>query len=174
LCLSWYMHFLCFVQYFVPLILISFAYIRIAVVLWGSKTPGAAQDHRDAIVLRNKKKVVKVLMVVVVLFTLAWLPLQGYYVAQSIFPQINTYKYINILWFCAHWLAMSNSCYNPFIYVICHVIAYIKEILLFLYISITLASTTDYTSCLPLFFRKSFKGNSGFVLSVAFGRSNVD
>ena len=31
------------------------------------------------------------------------------------------YKYINILWFCAHWLAMSNSCYNPFIYLICHV-----------------------------------------------------
>ena len=54
---SRYMHFLCFVQYFVPLILISFAYIRIAVVLWGSKTPGAAQDQRDQIVLRNKKKV---------------------------------------------------------------------------------------------------------------------
>ena len=52
-----YMHFLCFVQYFVPLILISFAYIRIAVVLWGSKIPGAAQDQRDQIVLKNKKKV---------------------------------------------------------------------------------------------------------------------
>ena len=34
-------------------------------------------------------KVVKVLMMVVVLFTLAWLPLQGYYVAQSIFPEVN-------------------------------------------------------------------------------------
>ena len=33
----------------------------------------------------------------------------------------SSFKYINILWFCAHWLAMSNSCYNPFIYVICHV-----------------------------------------------------
>ena len=48
---------LCLVQYFVPLMAISFAYIRIAVVLWGSKTPGAAQDQRDQIVLRNKKKV---------------------------------------------------------------------------------------------------------------------
>ena len=50
---------LCLVQYFVPLMAISFAYIRIAVVLWGSKTPGAAQDQRDQIVLRNKKKVRK-------------------------------------------------------------------------------------------------------------------
>ena len=53
---------LCLVQYFVPLMAISFAYIRIAVVLWGSKTPGAAHDQRDQIVLRNKKKVkIKVL-----------------------------------------------------------------------------------------------------------------
>jgi len=26
------------------------------------------------------------------------------------------YKYINIIWFCSNWLAMSNSCYNPFVY----------------------------------------------------------
>ena len=26
------------------------------------------------------------------------------------------YKYINIIWLGANWLAMSNSCYNPFIY----------------------------------------------------------
>jgi len=111
---------LCFVQYFVPLVIIGFAYLRISVVLWGSKTPGAAQDQRDEIVLKNKKKVVKVLIMVVILFTLAWLPLQAYYIGAEIFPSINSFKYINILWFCAHWLAMSNSCYNPFIYVICH------------------------------------------------------
>jgi hypothetical protein len=34
-------------------------------------------------------QVVKVLILVVSLFTLAWLPLQGYYVAQEIFPYIN-------------------------------------------------------------------------------------
>ncbi|KAH8034104.1 hypothetical protein HPB51_020121 [Rhipicephalus microplus] len=28
------------------------------------------------------------------------------------------YRYINVIWFCMHWLAMSNSCYNPFIYAI--------------------------------------------------------
>lgn len=26
------------------------------------------------------------------------------------------YQHINIVWFCSNWLAMSNSCYNPFIY----------------------------------------------------------
>ena len=33
----------------------------------------------------------------------------------------SRYKYINIIFFCCHWLAMSNSCYNPIIYGICSV-----------------------------------------------------
>ena len=41
---------------------------------------------------------------------------QVYLVAQIIFPSINTWKYINIMFFAFHWLAMSSSCYNPFIY----------------------------------------------------------
>ncbi|KAJ9591745.1 hypothetical protein L9F63_001681, partial [Diploptera punctata] len=60
--------------------------------------------------------VIKMLVIVVALFALCWLPLQTYNVLQDIYPQINQYKYINIIWFCCDWLAMSNSCYNPFIY----------------------------------------------------------
>jgi len=45
------------VEYFVPLAVITFAYVRIAFRLWGSKTPGAAQDERDHNILVNKKKV---------------------------------------------------------------------------------------------------------------------
>ena len=46
------------VEYFVPLAIISFAYMRIAFRLWGSRTPGAAQDQRDHNILVNKKKVI--------------------------------------------------------------------------------------------------------------------
>ncbi|QQP57560.1 Neuropeptide receptor A23, partial [Caligus rogercresseyi] len=115
-----YMFSLFFIQYFIPLVLICYAYIAIAVKLRNSQIPGAAQRRRDASILKNKKRTIKMLMLVVALFGLAWLPLQTYYVANMIYPQINTYKYINIIWFCSHWLAMSNSCYNPFIYLICH------------------------------------------------------
>jgi len=118
--LMWYKNFLCLVQYFVPLILISGAYIRMAITLWSTKTPGTAQKDRDVAVMNNKKKVIKMLMLVVALFTLAWLPLQVYDVLNQIFDEINYYPYINIIWFCCHWLAMSNSCYNPFIYLLCN------------------------------------------------------
>lgn len=87
-----------------------------AVKLWGSKTPGNAQDVRDLNLLKNKKKVIKMLVIVVVLFCVAWFPLQMYNVIQVTWPEVNEYRYINIIWLCFDWLAMSNSCYNPFIY----------------------------------------------------------
>ena len=37
------------------------------------------------------------------------------------------YPYINIIWFCMHWLAMSNSCYNPFIYLLLNVSMVIND-----------------------------------------------
>ena len=62
---------------------------RMAVTLWSIQTPGAAQLERDINVMNNKKKVIKMLMVVVALFTLAWLPLQLYDVLNQMVPQIN-------------------------------------------------------------------------------------
>ncbi|XP_037087899.1 probable G-protein coupled receptor 83 [Pollicipes pollicipes] len=56
------------------------------------------------------------LVIVVVLFIICWLPYQLYYVLQSIFPVISQFRYINVIFFCFHWLAMANSCCNPFIY----------------------------------------------------------
>lgn len=52
-----YRYILTLVQYFVPLCVISFVYIQMALRLWGSKTPGNAQDSRDITMLKNKKKV---------------------------------------------------------------------------------------------------------------------
>ena len=37
----------------------------------------------------------------------------GYLVCHVFFSR---YEYINVVYICSHWLAMSNSCYNPFIY----------------------------------------------------------
>lgn len=44
-------------QYFIPFGVISFVYIQMAIRLWGSKTPGNAQNARDITLLRNKKRV---------------------------------------------------------------------------------------------------------------------
>ena len=56
------------------------------------------------------------MFVVVVVFSLCWAPWQAYLLAAIVHPAVNTWKYVNIMFFIFHWLAMSNSCYNPFIY----------------------------------------------------------
>ncbi|RZF35282.1 hypothetical protein LSTR_LSTR010311 [Laodelphax striatellus] len=114
--LKFYRWLLVLLQYAIPLTVISWVYARMGVALWGATAPGNAQTERDANIMRNKKKVIKMLVIVVALFAVCWLPLQTYNVLQDVFPGINEYRYINIIWFCMDWLAMSNSCYNPFIY----------------------------------------------------------
>ncbi|XP_054710937.1 tachykinin-like peptides receptor 99D [Uloborus diversus] len=113
-----YNHILVTLQYFLPLCLITMVYITIGIKLRDTKTPGNTQSDRDANILKNRKKVIKMLFIVVLLFALCWLPFQMYNILQEIFPEINSYRYINVIWFFCHWLAMSNSCYNPFIYAI--------------------------------------------------------
>lgn len=44
-----------------------------------------------------------------------------YKVALTSKLSLFRYPYINIIWFCFDWFAMSNSCYNPFIYSIYNV-----------------------------------------------------
>ncbi|XP_076277888.1 RYamide receptor [Lasioglossum baleicum] len=102
-------------RYLIPLTVISFVYARMAVKLWGNRAPGNAEDSRDANLMKNKMKVIKMLIIVVALFAVCWLPLQTYNFFQYCFP-INDYEYINYIYFVCDWLAMSNSCYNPFIY----------------------------------------------------------
>lgn len=114
------------VQFVIPFCVISFVYIQMAIKLWGSKTPGNAQNERDKALLRNKKKVVKMLVIVVVLFGVCWLPLQTYHILEVFWAEINNYRYINIIWFICDWLAMSNSCYNPFIYGIYNVSTHLR------------------------------------------------
>lgn len=58
------------------------------------------------------------LFIVIAIFAICWLPFQAYNILQEIYPSINDYKYINLIWFSCHLFAMSNSCYNPFIYAI--------------------------------------------------------
>lgn len=55
--MQWYRNTLVILQYVIPFTIISYAYIRMAVCLWGSSVPGNVQDSRDATILRNKKKV---------------------------------------------------------------------------------------------------------------------
>ncbi|CAF3285528.1 unnamed protein product [Rotaria socialis] len=106
-------------QYIIPFIIISCAYFRIAAHLYFSKPVG--QTKHQEVIARNRRKVLKMLFLVVALFLICWFPLQLYNFLNVYKPEINDFKHIVVLWLCANWLAMSNSCHNPFIYGFCSV-----------------------------------------------------
>jgi hypothetical protein len=56
------------------------------------------------------------MVTVVIFYALCWLPLHTITLVGDHNPTIYNNKYIPILWLGFHWLSMSNSCYNPIIY----------------------------------------------------------
>lgn len=58
----------------------------------------------------------KMIIVVVVIYAVCWLPLHVITIAGDVNVEIYSQENMNIVWGCAHWLAMSHSCYNPFVY----------------------------------------------------------
>ncbi|XP_067134021.1 neuropeptide Y receptor type 1-like [Centruroides vittatus] len=54
---KFYSYVLVSLQYFIPLCVISYAYCKMGIRLRNMRTPGNAEDNRDATVTRNKKKV---------------------------------------------------------------------------------------------------------------------
>ena len=56
------------------------------------------------------------MIVVVIIYAICWLPLHVITIAGDINRTFYNLPGMNILWTFAHWLAMSNCMYNPFIY----------------------------------------------------------
>ncbi|KAL2304243.1 hypothetical protein Nmel_012986 [Mimus melanotis] len=98
--------------YLLPLLVITITYMRLAKKLWLRNTIGDITMQQYVTHHRNKKKSIKMLMLVVVVFAVCWFPLNCYVVLISSLG----IKTKNSLYFALHWFAMSSTCYNPFIY----------------------------------------------------------
>ena len=61
-------------------------------------------------------QMVKMMVYVVVIYALCWLPLHTITLIGDTTSTIWSFKYIQVTWIAAHWLAMSNCCCNPIVY----------------------------------------------------------
>ncbi|XP_038272719.1 probable G-protein coupled receptor 83 [Dermochelys coriacea] len=98
--------------YLLPLLIITITYTRLAKKLWLRNAIGDITTQQYIIHHKNKKKSIKMLVLVVVVFAVCWFPLNCYVVLISSLG----IKTKNSIYFALHWFAMSSTCYNPFIY----------------------------------------------------------
>ncbi|TRY83203.1 hypothetical protein DNTS_035114 [Danionella cerebrum] len=120
--------------YLAPLTLIVIMYARIGITLFKTSMPvpvsqvgtvgsgsGSGKQCRyesRQLVSRKKKRVIKMLLVVALLFILSWLPLWALMMLSD-YASLSErqHRVINIYFYpLAHWLAFCNSSVNPIIY----------------------------------------------------------
>ncbi|XP_013138830.1 PREDICTED: neuromedin-K receptor-like [Papilio polytes] len=102
------------VTYFIPIIAMTYTYARIGRELWGSKSIGES-SQRQADNVKSKRRVVKMMIVIVVIFAVCWLPFHVYFIITSNYPEVTNYPPIQEIYLAIYWLAMSNSMLNPII-----------------------------------------------------------
>lgn len=56
------------------------------------------------------------LIAMVAVFGISWLPLNVVNVLNDFYASTDEWKFYNFLFFIAHSVAMSSTCYNPFLY----------------------------------------------------------
>ncbi|KAI5630309.1 putative G-protein coupled receptor 83, partial [Silurus asotus] len=98
--------------YVLPLGIITVAYVVIAKKLLARNAIGDVTLAQSSAHRRRKRMTMKMLIAVVVVFAVCWFPLNCYVVLLS----SKVIQANNAIYFSFHWLAMSSTCYNPFIY----------------------------------------------------------
>ena len=103
-------------QYAVPLVVTFIAYCCVSRRVWWRSVLGAATKQQVHLHVKAKRKTVKMLMVVVLVFAICWLPLNTYHLIADLKSGTGPSRHSTTLFFLCHWFAMSSVCYNPFIY----------------------------------------------------------
>ncbi|XP_062917284.1 prolactin-releasing peptide receptor-like [Mobula hypostoma] len=108
-------------SYVVPLAAVTTSYWAISVRLRRSGVPEAGRQNQAAW-NRKRRRVFALLAASAATFAACWLPLQTLNLVRDLDAdfQILDVRYLNVAQVSCHWLAMSSSCYNPFIYASLH------------------------------------------------------
>ncbi|XP_078661176.1 prokineticin receptor 2-like [Branchiostoma floridae x Branchiostoma belcheri] len=105
-------------EFIVPVLIMSFCYIRIARRIWYRTVPGQQTESQQAAMLKSKKRNVRLLIVILVMFVLCWGPYYGYAVVRDFFPRLLAKSRLNItLHYIVEAVAMGNSSIDTVVYI---------------------------------------------------------
>ena len=103
------------VTYLLPGLVMLFCYSRMCFSLWHTPIIG---NYSDALARaqKDKQKVVKMFVFIILLFGICWLPYNLYFLYIYHDSSIIKLPFIKHVYLFLYWLAMANASINPFIY----------------------------------------------------------
>jgi neuropeptide F receptor len=105
-------------QFVLPFVVIAFCYTCVSFKLNDrAKAKAASKNSRKEELDKNRKRRTnQMLIAMVTIFGLSWLPLNVINLCNDYYIYAIHLKYYFLVFFIGHVIAMSSTCYNPFIY----------------------------------------------------------
>jgi len=120
LILPFYVYFFA-VGFLLPLAVISVLYTQVARKLWFHEVPvdhNVSENQREQEI--PKKKVIRMLIIIVVVFALCWLPVHVYQMDEGVSMGVSG---LGAMWdpyviiYICYWFSQANSAINPWLYI---------------------------------------------------------
>lgn len=105
-------------QFVIPFFMIAFCYICVSLRLndRARTKPGSKNTRKEEADRERKRRTNRMLIAMVVIFLLSWLPLNTINIINDFHHQFGEWEYYYLSFFMVHSMAMSSTCYNPFLY----------------------------------------------------------
>uniref|UniRef100_A0A1A9VHR1 G-protein coupled receptors family 1 profile domain-containing protein n=1 Tax=Glossina austeni TaxID=7395 RepID=A0A1A9VHR1_GLOAU len=106
------------IQFVLPFFIISICYVWISMKLnaRAKAKPGSKSSRKEEADRDRKKRTNRMLIAMVAVFGLSWLPLNVVNMFDDFYEKSNEWRFYTLFFFVAHSIAMSSTCYNPFLY----------------------------------------------------------
>ncbi|XP_050351988.1 prolactin-releasing peptide receptor-like [Nymphalis io] len=105
-------------QFVIPFIVMAFCYTCVSIKLNDrlKSRPGSKNSKKEDAERERKRRTNRMLIAMVAIFGLSWLPLNLINISSDFYSFAEDWRYYMVLFFIAHFIAMSSTCYNPFLY----------------------------------------------------------
>lgn len=105
-------------QFVIPFFMMAFCYICVSLRLndRARSKPGSKSSRKEEADRERKRRTNRMLIAMVVIFLLSWLPLNVINIINDFYVQTGNWQYYYLSFFMVHSMAMSSTCYNPFLY----------------------------------------------------------
>ncbi|XP_077297095.1 prolactin-releasing peptide receptor-like [Arctopsyche grandis] len=105
-------------QFILPFIIIAFCYTCVSFKLndRAKAKPGSKNMRKEEADRDRKRRTNRMLIAMVAIFGVSWMPLNLINVFYDFYMATSDWAYYFLSFFMAHSVAMSSTCYNPFLY----------------------------------------------------------